>query len=480
MAPPSPWLARLAGGAALVLPLALYLRTAAPTVYGVDSADLTTAAFLLGIAHPPGSPAYLLIAHAFTWLPVGDVGYRVNLLSVVSGALASHFLFRVVRRLSGATSLALLTALCVAASYYVWSACIAAELYAPQACVLAALLALALRWRERQRPALLCAIAALAGIGLGVHLSLVLMLPGLAALVVAPPVQVWRRARVLVAAAASGLLGAGVYLYVPWRARAALPLDPARAYWGVDLTTWSGWWWMVSGAGFHERFFAAAPDAAALATLAYRLWSNFLGLPALLGLAGLFTGLRRDPWVHGALLAMLAGHLAFYLAYGAPDVASMFLPAYVLWGIWLGLGMQALAVRLAPPLGGVDATRLAGAALASLAALLVLVNYRWVDASDDWSARERGAGILAALAPSAVFVGSWSDVRLVEFLQHVEGQRRDVEPVDTFFTGDGIRAERIRAALAAGRPVYVSTCRDLPDPALRCEYDPRCECHRLR
>ena len=68
-------LERWAGAAAFALPLALYLRTLAPTLYGVDSADLTTAAYLLGIAHPPGSPAYLLVAHAFTWLPVGDVSY---------------------------------------------------------------------------------------------------------------------------------------------------------------------------------------------------------------------------------------------------------------------------------------------------------------------------------------------------------------------------------------------------------------------
>src|SRR6516164_6964084 len=93
--------ARLVGIAAGVLPLALYVRTAAPTVYGVDSAELATGSYILGITHPPGAPAYLLLAHAFTWLPIGDVGYRVNLFSAVAGALAMYVLYHVLMRLGG-------------------------------------------------------------------------------------------------------------------------------------------------------------------------------------------------------------------------------------------------------------------------------------------------------------------------------------------------------------------------------------------
>lgn len=480
--PRSRWPERLAGAAAFALPLVLYVRTLAPTVYGVDSADLTTAAYLLGIAHPPGSPAYLLVAHAFSWLPIGDVGYRVNLLSAVAGAMASFFLFRIVARLSREPLLALATACAVAASYYVWTACVAAELYAPGGCVVAALVALCLRWRATRQPALFYLLCVAAGLGLGVHLSLVLMLPGLALLALAPPVAGAITPTLLLRGAACGLMGAAVYGYLPLRAIAPPALDPAKTYWQVDLSSWQGFWWMVSGAAFRRNFFAAAGPAtlaAHVATFAFRLWSNFLGLPALLGAVGLAVGLRRDAWVHGALAAMLIGHLVFYLSYGAPDAEAMFLPAYLLWGIWLGLGAQQTAHWIARSIGMANPSRLAVSALAVLAALLVAVNYRLVDASRDWSARAHGEAILATLAPAAVFVGSWSDVRLLEYLQYVEGKRRDVELVDPFFAPDGTRAARIAGAIAAARPVYVSTCRDLPDPALQCEYDAVCDCHRI-
>jgi hypothetical protein len=467
--------------AAGALPLALYLRTAAPTVYAYDSADLTTSAFLLGLAHPPGAPAYLLLAHAFTWLPIGDVGYRVNFLSAVAGAATSVFVFRIVMRLRGEAWLALATAWLVAVSYYAWSASIVAELYAPQACVTAALIALALRWRAEPRPSLFCLLCGLAGLGLGIHLSLILMLPGLAVLALAPPLPVRPGWRLLAGGAFCGLLGAAVYLYLPIRGLADLPLNPARDYWQVDLASWDGFWWMVSGAGFRRELFAVAPPAlpSELALFAYRLWSNFLGLPALLGAVGLAAGLRRRPWIHVGLLLMLLGHLVFYLSYGAPDKEVMFLPAYVIWGIWIGLGAHAAATAIGSALGMADSALLAPAALGAVTLLLAVVNYRWVDASHDRSARQRGEAILRELDPNAVFVGAWGDVRLVEYLQQVEGQRRDVQPVDTFFAPATERARRIAAALQEGRPVYVSTCRDLPTPAIRCEYRPDCNCHRL-
>ena len=69
-----------------VLALVVYTATLSPGVYGFDSAELSTGAYTLGIVHPPGYPLYLLIAHLFVQLPIGDVAYRVNLMSAVFGA----------------------------------------------------------------------------------------------------------------------------------------------------------------------------------------------------------------------------------------------------------------------------------------------------------------------------------------------------------------------------------------------------------
>ena len=89
------------GGASLsfLLPFAVYVRTLAPTVYGLDSAELTTGAYCLGLVHVPGYPLYLLIGHLFTRLPIGNVGYRMNLMSAFFGALAVALFYLVLVRL---------------------------------------------------------------------------------------------------------------------------------------------------------------------------------------------------------------------------------------------------------------------------------------------------------------------------------------------------------------------------------------------
>ena len=72
--------------AAFLVPLLLYLDTLAPTVLTYDSGMLQTKAYTLGIGHPTGYPTFILLGKLFTYLPFGDVAYRVNLSSAVYAA----------------------------------------------------------------------------------------------------------------------------------------------------------------------------------------------------------------------------------------------------------------------------------------------------------------------------------------------------------------------------------------------------------
>jgi hypothetical protein len=72
-----------------LLTLCLYWRTLAPTVTLVDSGELIVAGRFLGVAHPPGFPLYVVLAHLATLLPFGNVAMRVNLASAVFAAVAA-------------------------------------------------------------------------------------------------------------------------------------------------------------------------------------------------------------------------------------------------------------------------------------------------------------------------------------------------------------------------------------------------------
>lgn len=76
--------------------LVVYTCTLAPTVTLVDSGELIVAARSLGVAHPPGFPLYVLLAHLATLVPIGSVAVRVNFASALFAALASSVVVLVV------------------------------------------------------------------------------------------------------------------------------------------------------------------------------------------------------------------------------------------------------------------------------------------------------------------------------------------------------------------------------------------------
>ncbi|MGH7740169.1 MAG: protein O-mannosyl-transferase family, partial [bacterium] len=86
----------------LVLAGFLFLLPAVnPTFYADDSAETITAAWLLGLPHPPGYPLYTLIGHLFSSLPLGGIGFRVNLLSALLAALNSLLIFQLLKKWAG-------------------------------------------------------------------------------------------------------------------------------------------------------------------------------------------------------------------------------------------------------------------------------------------------------------------------------------------------------------------------------------------
>ncbi len=69
----------------------VYLMTLAPTITFEDSGELTAAAYLLGVPHEPGYPLFTMLGHLFTYLPFGNIAYRVNLMSAFFSALGAMF-----------------------------------------------------------------------------------------------------------------------------------------------------------------------------------------------------------------------------------------------------------------------------------------------------------------------------------------------------------------------------------------------------
>src|SRR5213593_529797 len=86
-------------GAVFLIALLLYCCTLAPTVTLTDSGELIVVAHGLGVAHPPGVPLWVMLAHLASLVPLGNVAVRINFSSALFAALASAMLTLVVAEL---------------------------------------------------------------------------------------------------------------------------------------------------------------------------------------------------------------------------------------------------------------------------------------------------------------------------------------------------------------------------------------------
>ncbi len=80
--------------------LVVYLLTVAPTVTFWDAGEFMAAAYSLGIPHAPGTPLFVLLGRVLCLLPLGlSTAFKMNLLSVLSGAVAAGLLYLITAHL---------------------------------------------------------------------------------------------------------------------------------------------------------------------------------------------------------------------------------------------------------------------------------------------------------------------------------------------------------------------------------------------
>ena len=94
-----------------------------------DSGLFISVAHEPGIAHPPGYPLFTMLAHLFTWVPLGSIAERVHALSAIAGISSCILLFQISSELKADSLFALVAASCLGVSSSFWYQAITAEVY---------------------------------------------------------------------------------------------------------------------------------------------------------------------------------------------------------------------------------------------------------------------------------------------------------------------------------------------------------------
>ncbi|MEO7041675.1 MAG: DUF2723 domain-containing protein [Gemmatimonadaceae bacterium] len=399
-----------AAAIAAALVFVLYLLTLSPSTAMWDTSEYITAAFTLGLPHPPGNPFFVLLGRFFSILPIApNVAMRINMLAALCSAVSAGMWFLIAervlagwlpskwqRRVGGA-----LAALIGSTAFTVWAQSVVNEkVYTVSLVGMAIVAWLAVRWCDDpdspKADRLLVLIAYLSGLGYANHMAGFLALPAvfIAVLVIRP--RTFLRYKLVLAGLLAIGLGMTPFLTQPIRSAyfprinegettgcvtkiaadctfSKLTYDrfmynfnrtqygkPALTDRQVPFTAQVGMWWTY----FRWQWLrdANGTHAAAQELLAW----VFL----LLGLLGGWVHWQRDRksfWFFGSLIFTVTLVLIYYMnfKYGysqAPELGDavprevrdrdyFYLWSFSAWSVWVALGLFDVWHRIAQMLG---------------------------------------------------------------------------------------------------------------------------------
>jgi len=469
----------LCGGTVFLVALLLYSWTLAPTVTLTDSGELIVVARGLGIAHPPGVPLWIILAHLASLVPLGNVAQRINFSSALFAALTCAMLTLVVaeviitasylaaakRRKRGTKKIeelgvthpmvaapALGAGLLLAFSRTLWSYATITEVYALNTLLILVICFLMLRWRRwivedrmhistvsnpgqvTRHDAFLYSAALIFGLALGVHhVTVALTLPAVAVIVFRTQgVRFFTSRRFVYAALIS--IGALVAVY------AYLPLAASRSpviNWGHSRSLQEIWWHLTGRQ--YQVYFSFKPEImgeqfAEFCRMALREFGfPWLPLSLVLAFAGLTDAFKRDRTIFWFLLTIVIADLAYALSYEiAEDKDAYYLPTFISIAIAAGLGIRWLirsAVSKSLPV--------AKPSLAAVVAVLVVstialtANWPFNNRRRYFIAHDYVDNLLKAIAPNGLLLTlDWQVVSPMFYAQEIEHLRPDVKVVD--------------------------------------------------
>ncbi|MCP4445384.1 MAG: DUF2723 domain-containing protein [Myxococcales bacterium] len=442
---------------AFVTSFCLYAITSSPTIGWLDSPEFVAQAATLGVSHSPGHPLPALLGRLAGLVPIGDLAWRVNLVSALCAAGAVALLFASLRRIVSSTAprigrssarvIAMSLALAAGASWALWSNAVRAEVYALQCLLSVGAIYALLRFESSSHSRWILAASFLLALGLANHhlLALTILLPAILVILIRPS----RPAPITYARAAGiGMLGLCALLYLPVRSLAHPLVNFGAPH------TLERFFWTLRGAAFRRsatQEHASTPLVDAIQIV--MALSEALSAPLLLfALYGAWTGRHcmatRRP-VHlllGIVLLCMGARVLLGFDPETPDHHAYLLPAILALYLLAAIGIARLvshALEAKHPLP--KAPALAAVALALLVPIQVASKWSVSSQRTAWASDDMAHWEVETLPPrSLVLLAYFQTTFRTWAVNSVEGLRPDVAYLDrSFLSYPGMRQEAL-------------------------------------
>ena len=424
----------------------LYLMTLAPDVvwahYGQDGGELVSASLMLGVAHPPGYPTYLMLGHLFWRVTFFDSpAFTFNLLSALNASISVvgfYYLTTILCRLlhkdlRHSYLILVLSAgasLTFATSSVFWSQAVIAEVYTMNSLFFCFVLLLAVmnvgirseghlfdtfrigganypgatvsKWIAKYG---VYFSGVCIGVGMGNHLTIVFLLP---------PILLYYfyaegiRARPIFAFIGGVLTGLVVYLYLPVRAGViGLPIN-----WG-RTDTLEGFIWQISAVPYQDKLFGISSEEAVdrLSSWAWMTIDQMTLLGVIISILGLFALARIWPGIMMTKINIALIYVIYSVSYATSDSYTYLIPVYGVMGVLLGVGWCAMGVQLVKWLSDDPRKKVAIWALVLSMALTlpifnIATNYATTDVSQNTQAADYVREVFDTIDSNSVLIAT--------------------------------------------------------------------------
>ncbi|MEW6096646.1 MAG: DUF2723 domain-containing protein [bacterium] len=445
----------LIGLVVFIIAFFIYLKTLTPTVGYHDSGDMTVSAFLLGIPHPPGYPFFCLFGKLFTCIPIGNIAYRLNMMSGLFGALAVMMVYFIVLKVVGcgrqevvkyhflhpASPIpATVAALMLAFSTTFWEQAVVAEKYTLNALFATLLIFILLKWKEalsmehgarsteQKTPSsmlnaqrLLYLFSFTLGLSFTHHLQTIFLVPAGIYFVFITIGRNYKKilnTQFIIKNFILFTLPVALYLYLPIRAQAK-PL----ANWG-DPATFERFKEHITAQAYGGFF---AVDTL-LQNLIEHISKFFIDqvtlLPLLVGLlGGIILFIKRRHFAIFLLIIVIAD--TFYsIRYTIPNIEDYYIPAFIIISIWIGQGVAGIMEVGAKKW---KVKELIYLLFFVLPLIPLFAHFQYNDRSKYYLPYDHCMNILYSLEKNAILITKGDDDLFpIWYLQYIEKRRTDV------------------------------------------------------
>jgi len=429
----------------------VYLSTICPTVFLGDCGELTAAAALLGIGHPPGYPLFCLLGKLFSCLPLSEIAFRVNLMAGTCSAFAVVLVYLLTLKLIARENpapgtvpilAAAVSALAFAFSDVNWAQSVMAKggIYTLNSLLLCLALYLLAVWSVSEKITsrnILVLFSFVYGTSLANHNTMGLFGPifflfGLWVLYETRGKSFWKYIpyKKILLAFASGLL---IYAYLYIRAQAKPAMN-----WGSPETLPDVW-----GHITRQQYGALNKNPRSLYLFFDQLrayaevfWSQFywFSILAVFGIKKLWREDKR--WLILLAAGFLATSLGFVIllnSYVQPDMNNFnkvfYIPSFMITAVLIGLGITELASFIRRNLFRI----LASAAGLAVPVFLFLGNFRTNDMHKDRTAMVLGYNFFRTMPPgSTIFSSADNPLFALVYIQMVEKRHMGISIYDDY------------------------------------------------